>query len=116
MILPLKGKFTGMKMIDSGKRSRKGRKNKKKKNELNHIHPNYKCDSCNNNKKISGIRYCCQVFYDSVCIIDRSVRIMICVRTVSVEHGKYILIVDSLLMILLSTMCLGCYERVLGER
>ena len=116
MILPLKGEFTGMKMIDSGKRSRKGRKNKKKKNELNHIHPNYKCDSCNNNKKISGIRYCCQVFDNSVCMIDRNVRIMIYVRIASVEHGRYILIVASLLMILLSMMCLECYERVLVER
>ena len=49
-------------------------------------------------------------------MIDRNVRIMIYVRIASVEHGRYILIVASLLMILLSMMCLECYESVLGER
>ena len=101
---------------DSGKRSRKGRKNKKKKSEVNQIHPNYQCDSCRNNKRISGIRYCCQVCGYLICIIERNVLIMIYVRTVSIERGKSIHIAIFLLMILLNMTCLGCYEMDLGER
>lgn len=103
-------------MRDSGKRSRKNRKNKKKKNEINHTHPYHKCDCCNNNKKISGIRYCCQVFDYVVCMIDRNVQILIYVRIVLKGLGRFIHIVDSLLMILLNMMFLAYCEMVLGER
>lgn len=48
-------------------------------------------------------------------MIDRNVRIMIYVRIASVEHGRYILIVASLLMILLSmsvwNVTRGSWER-----